>query len=158
LIALVVVFNILDVSSQEDASPLASGFWLDDEDLISVALVIVGVGPVQELLHRTLISILLHVGFKSSEVTRKYPGSRIELEFFAVLGLHRVEQLAELIFSTNDAHPWKMIDSLIALELGKPVHVLLPRPIHPIDVKVVVVWIPSKPICHIRGASTRLLV
>lgn len=72
--------------------------------------------------------------------------------------MHCVEEFAKFVLSAQKIHTRKMIDSLVALLLGKAVRVPLSRGVHPEDVEVVVVGIARQAVCYVGCAATGLLI
>ena len=129
----VVILDVLILFDEIDSSPLTSTFRFHDEYWVFVLLFVHDC----KLLH--LLPLVFNKDLKVSDVLRKHPSLRIKIKFFWKTPVHVVKKLSKLILATEQIHAWKVVDSLVVLELLKPVKVLLPSTVHPENVEVVVI-------------------
>lgn len=54
---------------------------------------------------------------------------------------HGIQKFRQLILAAKYAGSGQVVDALMVLQLREPVKMLLTSPIHPVDIKVVIIWI-----------------
>jgi hypothetical protein len=102
--------NIFKLSHQEDTATLTQMDWLHNKDLVLALFTLVG--PSSTLRNGKLIPKFVHFPWQDPRL-----GKKAVLLFKNLLHPHQVS--AEVILPRELIHPWKMIYSLICLQLGK---------------------------------------